>query len=61
MSELKFVCVLLVGNAGIIIICFAPMPHSIAAVIGIFSSVLAIVGGAGLWATLDDHDDDDDD
>lgn len=62
MSELKFVCILLVGIAGIVVICSVPMPHSLAAAIGIFSSVLAIVGGVGLWSVLDDtsHDDDDD-
>lgn len=62
MSELKFICMLLVGIAGIVVICSVPMPHSLSAAIGIFSSALAIVGGIGLWAVLDDtsHDDDDD-
>lgn len=56
-----FIFVLLIGIAGIIVICFVPMPHSLGTAIGIFSSVLAIVGGAGLWAILDGPDDDDDD
>lgn len=54
-------CLLSVGNAGIIFICFVPMSHSLTAVIGIFSSALAIVGGVGLWTLLDDTDGDDDD
>lgn len=57
-----FVCLLLIGIAGIIVICSVPMPHSLGAAIGIFSSVFVIAGGVGLWAILDDtsHDDDDD-
>lgn len=54
-------CLLLTSIAGIIFICSVPMPHSLAIVIGIFSSALAIVGGIGLWTVLDDTDDDDDD
>lgn len=57
-----FVCLLLIGIAGIIVVCSVPMPHSLGAAIGIFSSVFVIAGGVGLWAILDDtsHDDDDD-
>lgn len=61
MSELKFVCMLLVGIAGIVVICFVPMPHSLGAAIGIFSSVFVIAGGVGLLAILDYTDSDDDD
>lgn len=55
-----FACLLLVGIAGIIAICLIPMLHFIGAAIGIFSSVLVIAGGIGLWELLDDtsHDDD---
>lgn len=58
-----FVCLLLIGIAGIIVVCSVPMPHSLGAAIGIFSSVFVIAGGVGLWAILDgtSQDDDDDD
>ena len=56
-----FVCLLLIGIAGIIVICSVTMPHSIGAVIGIFSSILVIAGGIGLWTILDDTDYNDDD
>lgn len=53
-----FVSLLLIGLAGIIVICEVPMPHVLSAAIGIVSSVLFIVGGVGLWVVLDSHDDD---
>lgn len=56
-----FVCLLLIGIAGIIVVCSVPMPHSLGAAIGIFSSVFVIAGGVGLWAILDDTSQDDDD
>ena len=56
-----FTCLLLIGVAGIIVICAVPMPHAIGAAIGIVSSVLVIAGGVVLWAILDKASDDDDD
>lgn len=56
-----FVCLLLIGIAGIIVVCSVPMPHSLGAAIAIFSSVFVIAGGVGLWAILDDPSQDDDD
>lgn len=57
-----FACLLLIGIAGIIVVCSVSMPHALGATIGIFSSVLVITGGVGLWAIIDytEHDDDDD-
>ena len=63
MKELViFACLLLIGIAGIIVICSVPIPHSLGVAIGIFSSVFAVAGGVGLWEILADidHDDDDD-
>lgn len=54
-----FTCLLLIGIAGIVVICEVPMPHILGAAIGIVSSVLSIAGGVGLWEVLDSHDDDD--
>jgi len=58
-----FACLLLIGIAGIIVVCSVSMPHSLGVAIAIFSSVFVIAGGVGLWAILDDasQDDDDDD
>lgn len=56
-----FVCLLLIGIAGIIVVCSVPMPHALGAAIAIFSSVFVIAGGVGLWANLDGTRQDDDD
>lgn len=56
-----FICLLLIGVAGCIVIFTVPMPHAIGAVIGIFSSVFVIAGGVGLWEIVDAPSRDDDD
>lgn len=63
MIKALLICIflLLIGIAGIIIICSVPMPHLLGAAIGIFSSMLVIAGGVGLMAILDDTCPDDDD
>jgi hypothetical protein len=57
-----FACLLLLGIAGIIVICSVPMQNFIAATIRIFSGMSVITGGIGLLEILDDssHDDDND-
>ena len=56
-----FVFLLLIGIAGIIVVCNVPMPHALGAAIGIFSSVFVIAGGLGLLSIVDANSRDDDD